>query len=114
MNEHCIFCKIVAGKAQAQFLYQDEEICAFRDAHPAAPVHILLIPNRHIPSVNELTEADETLMGRLFTLARDLAAQLNLDRDGYRLVVNTGAGAGQAVFHVHMHLLSGRLYKPTR
>jgi len=104
----CIFCKIVAGQAPATMLYQDEQVTAFRDIHPAGPTHILIIPNRHIASVNQLEPADEALMGRLFTLARQLAQQEGIDQTGYRLIVNTGLHAGQAVFHIHMHLIGGQ------
>ncbi len=104
----CIFCKIVAGQAPATMLYQDEQVTAFRDIHPAGPTHILIIPNRHIASVNQLEPADEALMGRLFTLARQLAQQEGIDQTGYRLIVNTGPHAGQAVFHIHMHLIGGQ------
>lgn len=104
----CIFCKIVAGQAPARMLYQDEQVSAFRDIHPAGPTHILIIPNRHIASINALEPADEALMGRLFTLARDLARQEGIDQTGYRLIINTGPHAGQAVFHIHMHLVGGQ------
>jgi len=104
----CIFCKIVAGQAPARMLYQDEQVSAFRDIHPAGPTHILIIPNRHIASINALEPADEALMGRLFTLARELARQEGIDQTGYRLIINTGPHAGQAVFHIHMHLVGGQ------
>jgi len=104
----CIFCKIVAGQAPARMLYQDEQVSAFRDIHPAGPTHILIIPNRHIASINALEPADEALMGRLFTLARELARKEGIDQTGYRLIINTGPHAGQAVFHIHMHLVGGQ------
>jgi histidine triad (HIT) family protein len=103
----CIFCKIVSGKATGRILYQDERVSAFDDIHPLAPVHILVVPNQHIASVNDLSEADEALVGHLFTVARKLAQQAGIDQTGYRLVVNTGPNAGQAVFHLHLHLMGG-------
>lgn len=90
-------------------LYQDEKITAFRDAHPAAPVHILVVPNRHITSLNDLEAGDESLAGQLILVAQKIACQQNLLSDGYRMTVNTGLYAGQTVFHLHLHLLSGVL-----
>ena len=104
----CIFCSIVAGKAPAQVLYQDEQVTAFRDIHPAAPTHILIIPNVHVASVNDLTEDDEPIIGYMFSVARRLAEQEGIQGSGYRLIVNTGAHAGQAVFHLHLHLIGGQ------
>lgn len=111
----CIFCKIVTGHAQAKIVYQDDQVTAFEDIHPISRVHILIVPNRHLPSVNEITTADEPLMGHLFSVARHLAEQSGIQHSGYRLVTNTGSDAGQAVFHVHMHLIGGeRLRVPMR
>jgi len=104
----CIFCKIIAGKGSSQLLYQDELVSGFRDHHPVAPVHVLVVPNKHIASVNDLTSEDEALMGHLVTVARELARQEGVDRSGYRLVVNTGPQGGQRVYHIHLHLLGGR------
>lgn len=111
MNERetrCVFCEIVAGQAPADRLYDDERVTAFRDRRPVAPVHVLIVPNRHIASVNELEEADEPLVGHLFTVARRLAGQEGIERSGYRLILNTGPDSGQAVFHLHLHLIGGR------
>jgi histidine triad (HIT) family protein len=104
----CIFCKIVAGQAPAQMLYQDEQVSAFQDIHPVAPVHILIVPNRHIASVSEASISDEPALGRLFTIAGQLAKQAGLDRSGYRLIVNTGPDSGQVVYHLHVHLIGGQ------
>jgi histidine triad (HIT) family protein len=104
----CIFCKIIAGNSPSQMLYQDELVSAFRDNRPAAPVHVLVVPNKHIASVNDLTPEDEALMGHLFFVARQLARQESVDRRGYRLVINTGPQGGQVVYHLHLHLLGGR------
>jgi histidine triad (HIT) family protein len=104
----CIFCKIIARQTPALLLYQEHLVSAFRDHRPAAPVHVLVVPNRHIASVNDLTGEDEELMGHLFTVARQLARQEGIDQSGYRLVVNTGRHGGQGVFHLHLHLLGGR------
>lgn len=106
--KNCVFCKIVAGEAPATKVYQDEQITAFHDTRPAAPVHILVIPNRHIASVNDLTEADEPLMGRLLTIAKQIAEEQGIAESGYRLILNTGPNAGQAVFHIHLHILGGQ------
>ncbi|NOY98241.1 MAG: histidine triad nucleotide-binding protein [Chloroflexi bacterium] len=104
----CIFCKIISDEAPADILYRDERVTAFRDIHPIASTHILIVPNKHIVSVNEVTPEDETLLGYLFTIAKEIAKQENVAESGYKLIVNTGPDAGQVVFHLHMHLIGGR------
>ncbi len=104
----CLFCQIIAGKAPAEVLYRDDLVTAFRDIYPVAPVHVLIVPNRHIVSVNHVEAEDEAVLGRMFRAARRLAAELGVAEDGYRLVVNTGRDGGQAIFHLHMHLIGGR------
>ena len=106
--EDCIFCKIIAGEIPSTRVYRDELVTAFRDINPAAPTHVLIIPNRHIPTVNDLTEDDETIMGHLFTAARKIAEQEGIAESGYRLIVNTGPDGRQEVFHIHLHLLGGQ------
>jgi histidine triad (HIT) family protein len=106
--DDCIFCKIIKGEAPATILYQDEQIIAFRDIHPVAPTHLLIVPVKHIVSVNDVLPEDEPVMGRLFTVAKQLAAQEGITESGYRLIVNTGAHGGQVVFHLHMHLMGGQ------
>lgn len=103
----CIFCKIITGDIPSTKVFHDEQVTAFRDLHPAAPTHILIVPNKHIDSVNMLTNDDEQLIGHLFTTAKQLAAQEGIAEDGYRLIINTNANAGQTVFHIHLHLLGG-------
>src|SRR5512136_2277140 len=104
----CIFCDIVAGRATADLVYQDILITAFRDVSPRAPTHILIIPNRHIISCAELDSGDENVMGHLLIVAASIAAQEKLG--SFRLVANTGRGAGQHIFHLHFHLLGGRTF----
>ena len=106
--EDCIFCKIIAGEIPSTGVYSDEFVTAFRDINPAAPTHILIIPNRHIPSVNDLTVDDEQLMGHILTAARKIAVQEGIAESGYRLIVNTGPDGGQEVSHIHLHLLGGQ------
>lgn len=105
----CVFCQIISGGTNADIVHRDERVLAFRDIRPVAPLHLLIIPRRHIASLNELQSEDEALLGELFSVARKLAIQEELDRSGYRLVLNTGANAGQTVFHLHLHLLGGRI-----
>ncbi len=107
MNSSCIFCKIVAGEANATILYQDEQVTAFRDIHPLAPVHVLVIPNQHLTSVNDITPEHEALLGHLLVVARQLAETEHIAEAGYRLIINTGAHGGQTIFHLHAHLLGG-------
>ena len=102
----CLFCRIVSGEAPATIVHRNADIVAFRDIHPQAPTHILVIPAKHVESVAHLEPGDADLMGRLITTAKDIAAQEGLA--GYRLVINTGREAGQSVFHLHVHLLGGR------
>ena len=102
-----LFERIAAGELPADIVYQDEEITAFRDIHPRAPVHILIIPNKPIPTTNDITDADAPLVGRLFLVARDLARKLGIAEDGYRLIVNCNAHGGQEVYHLHVHLIGG-------
>ncbi|MGE5251270.1 MAG: histidine triad nucleotide-binding protein [Bacteroidota bacterium] len=104
----CLFCRIVRGDAPASIVYRDEEVTAFRDIRPAGPTHILIVPNQHITSVNEIAPEDEHLVGRLFSIARQLAAQEGVAQSGYRILTNTGPDAGQAVFHLHFHLIGGQ------
>lgn len=107
MSSDCIFCKIVSGDIPSEKLYTDELVSAFRDIHPAAPTHILIVPNKHLASINDLSEADEPITGRMLTVAQKLAAREGVADAGYRLIVNTGPNAGQVVFHLHLHLLGG-------
>ena len=105
----CLFCRIAAEEIPADIVRATPDAIAFRDIHPQAPTHILIIPRRHIGSVNELDPADSDVMGKLFLMAKELAAEEGLAHDGYRMVVNAGADAGQTVFHIHLHLLGGRV-----
>ncbi|QYK51635.1 MAG: histidine triad nucleotide-binding protein [Anaerolineales bacterium] len=104
----CIFCKIVAGDVPATKLYQDELVTAFRDINPLAPTHILIIPNVHLASANDLASEHAAAAGRMLTLAPELARQEHIAESGYRLILNTGADGRQEVPHMHMHLLGGR------
>jgi histidine triad (HIT) family protein len=103
----CVFCRIVAGDIPARKVHEDDDLLAFHDLQPQAPVHVLLIPRRHIASLNEAEPADAALLGRLLLAARRIAEDLGTG-SGYRVVNNCGSSAGQSVFHVHFHLLGGR------
>ncbi len=107
----CIFCKIVAGKVNAAIVFQDDHVTAFRDIHPVAPTHILIVPNKHIPSVGTLDEADEAIAGRLLLTARKLAEQEGIVESGFRIIANTGVNGGQTVPHLHVHLIGGQRMK---
>ena len=102
-----LFERIVAGELPADIVYRDDDITAFRDIRPQAPVHILIIPNKPIPTVTDIADGDAALVGRLFLVARDLAKKLGIADDGYRLMVNCNAHGGQEVYHLHLHLLGG-------
>ena len=103
-----LFTKIADGSVPADFVYRDQEIVAFRDVNPQAPHHILIVPRRIIPAIQDLTEADGPLIGRMVLVARKIAADLGFAADGYRLVFNCGKNGGQEVPHIHLHLLGGR------
>lgn len=103
----CIFCKIIAGELPSNKVFENERIVAFHDIQPAAPVHILIIPKKHIPTMNDVTAEDDALIGELFSVARQLAKQLGVDESGYRLVNNCNPDSGQLVYHLHIHLLGG-------
>ena len=103
-----IFAKIIRGELPGDIIYQDELVTAFRDINPAAPTHILIVPNKFIRTVNDLTEKDERTAGRMMLVASKLAAQEGIAEDGYRLIVNCNQHGGQEVYHLHMHLIGGR------
>lgn len=111
MNPSCTFCKIAAGQAKADIVYQDEQVTAFRDIHPVAPTHVLIVPNHHIESVNHASPEDESTLGHLFVVARKVAEAEGIANRGYRLIVNTNSDGGQTVFHIHMHLIGGQRMK---
>ena len=107
-TETCIFCRIAAGEIPSNKVFEDEHTVAFHDIEPRAPVHVLIIPRRHIAAVNQIQDGDTGTLGRLFLVARSLARELGVADSGYRMVVNNGPDAGQSVDHIHMHLLGGR------
>jgi len=107
-----IFSKIIQGELPGDIVYQDDLVTAFRDINPRAPTHILIVPNKVIPTVNDLTEADEQVAGRLLLVAKKLAAQEGIAEEGYRLIVNCNDHGGQDVYHLHLHLLGGRPLGP--
>lgn len=103
-----LFLKIIDREIPAEIIYETDEVLAFRDINPQAPVHVLIIPKRHIRTINDIDPSDEVLVGKLFSAAKDIAAKEGLSEDGYRVVMNCNAGAGQTVFHIHLHMLGGR------
>lgn len=109
--ENCLFCRIVGRKAPAKIVYEDESVMAFEDLHPQSPVHLLVVPYAHIMSLNQATPEDELLLGHLFTVAARLARERGIDGHGYRTVINNGSWAGQSVFHLHVHLMGGRVFR---
>lgn len=108
MTSDCVFCKIISGQIPSTQLYQDDTVTAFHDIHPVAPIHILIVPNKHISSNNDIAEADEQTIGHMFYVASKLAIQEKIAERGYRLIINTGPDGGQEIFHLHLHLLGGR------
>ncbi|WP_249717723.1 purine nucleoside phosphoramidase [Proteus faecis] len=112
MAEETIFSKIIRGEIPANIVFQDDVVTAFRDISPQAPTHILIIPNKLIPTVNDVTAEDEQVLGHLFVVAAKIAQQEGIAEDGYRLVMNCNKHGGQEVFHIHMHLLGGKPLGP--
>jgi len=106
-DPNCVFCQIVAGRLPADILLQDQDLTVFRDHRPVASVHILVVPNKHIGSLNNLEPSDNDLIVKLINTARDVAHKVGIHKSGYRIVINTGPNAGQSVFHLHVHLLGG-------
>lgn len=104
----CLFCKIIAGEIPSKKVYEDEWVYAFEDISPVAPHHVLLIPKQHIASVNEITAENSAAVAKIYEAARNIAQQLGIAEDGYRIVTNCGEKAGQTVFHLHFHLIAGR------
>lgn len=105
---NCLFCRIANGEIPAKKVHEDSDVVAFHDINPQAPTHVLVIPRRHIAALQEMTASDAGTMGTTILRATEIARDLRLEADGYRLVVNNGEGAGQTVFHIHVHLLGGR------
>jgi histidine triad (HIT) family protein len=112
MAQETIFSKIIRKEIPAEIVYQDELVTAFRDINPQAPTHVLIVPNKLIPTVNDVTAEDELALGRLFTVARRIAEQEGIAESGYRLLVNCNRDAGQEVYHLHMHIFGGRPLGP--
>lgn len=110
MSADCLFCKIAAKKIPAKIVYEDEEVFAFEDISPQAPTHLLVCPKKHLESLDHASPADLMVVGKVAMVAAQLARERNL-QSGYRTVMNTGRGAGQTVFHLHMHLLGGRTFR---
>jgi histidine triad (HIT) family protein len=110
MSADCLFCKIAAKHIPSKTVYEDDDVFAFEDIGPQAPTHILIIPRKHFASLNDAASDDQPILGKLQLVAAQLAKKFNLSQ-GYRTVINTGAGAGQSVFHLHVHLLGGRAFR---
>ncbi len=110
MEKDCLFCKIAAGEIPADKVFEDEQIIAFKDIRPKAPVHLLIIPREHIENVDTTTDEHKELLARLILTARDLAREQGIAETGYRLVLNTNPDSGQEVYHIHLHLLGGRRF----
>jgi len=104
----CLFCKMVSGEIQPDVVYEDEEVLAFRDLNPQAPLHVLVIPKAHIATTNDLDDDNATVIGKLYLAAQQIAADADVAEPGYRMVMNCNPAAGQSVYHIHLHLLGGR------
>jgi histidine triad (HIT) family protein len=112
MADETIFSKIIRGEIPAAILFQDERVTAFADIHPQAPTHVLIVTNKLIPTVNDVTLEDEADLGHMFVVAARIAREQGITEDGYRLIINCGRDGGQEVYHLHMHLLGGRRLGP--
>jgi histidine triad (HIT) family protein len=110
VRDNCIFCRILAGNKPVRMVYEGEEVVAFEDIRPQAPVHLLVVPRHHLPSLREATERDEAVLGRMLTVASRLARDREIESQGYRVVINNGSWAGQSVDHLHLHVLGGRVF----
>ena len=108
MSEECLFCKIISGQIKGSKVYEDENVFAFRDINPQAPVHILIVPKKHISTILEIDKEDENLIGYLFAVANRIATDEGIAAKGFRTIINCNKEAGQTVFHIHLHLLGGR------
>ena len=106
--EDCIFCKIIKKEIPSQIVYEDDEIMAFKDINPVTPIHILVIPKKHIESVSEITEKEEALIGKIFTAINKISKSENFKENGFRVITNCGKDAGQEVKHLHFHILAGK------
>ena len=107
MSNNCIFCKIIKGESPANFVYRDEDFVVFRNVRPKAPVHVLIVPVEHIESVNALNEENSAIISRMMLKSKEIAQTLGIKDSGYKLVINVGSGAGQVIFHLHIHLIGG-------
>jgi histidine triad (HIT) family protein len=107
MEKDCIFCQIAQGQTETEFLYQSDTLVVFKDINPHAPVHLLLVPKKHIRSVNDITEADQEILAELIMVAKEMAREHGVARSGYKLLYNVEKGGGQLIFHLHLHLIGG-------
>ena len=107
MSADCVFCQIIKKERPAEFVYEDESLAVFKDAYPHAPVHLLIVPKKHIRSVNDLADEDRIIIAEMIFRAKEMARLSGIDRSGYKLLFNTERGAGQVIFHVHLHLTGG-------
>ena len=107
MEKDCIFCKIVNGEIPTEFLYQDDKLVVFRDINPHAPVHILIVPKKHVRSINDLTENDREIISHMIMVGKDMAKKESVNLSGYKLLFNVERGGGQVIFHLHLHLIGG-------
>ncbi len=107
MSSDCIFCKIIKGESPADFIYRSDDFVVFRNIRPSAPVHVLIVPVEHIESVNALEERHSLLISKMILKSKEIAGELGILESGYKLIINTGAGAGQIIFHLHIHLIGG-------
>lgn len=110
-DPNCLFCKIIRGEIPAKKAYEGEDVVAFEDINPQAPTHILVVPRRHVAQLADLEPSDAETVGKVIVRATEIARDRGLEDDGYRIVVNNGEGAGQSVFHLHAHLLGGRVFR---
>ncbi|MGD8740623.1 MAG: histidine triad nucleotide-binding protein [Desulfobacterales bacterium] len=107
MGKDCIFCQIAQGQTETEMLYQSDTLVVFKDINPHAPVHLLLVPRKHIRSVNDLTDADQEILAELILVAKEMAKEQGVDKSGYKLLYNVEKGGGQLIFHLHLHLIGG-------
>lgn len=107
MQTDCLFCKIANGRTDTDFLFENDNLVVFRDINPHAPVHLLVVPKRHIRSINDLTGADDAILAEMITIARQMAVKEAVDASGYKLLFNVEKGGGQVIFHLHLHLIGG-------